>query len=83
MVRAFGLHPKGRGFNSFLAHQLFALTKYSTDIKLSLCIRGRGVDWLTHQLVTLKTASSTLVDPAILIALEKTSSPKGEVFSLM
>ena len=25
LVRAFGLHPKGRGFNSFLAHQFFAL----------------------------------------------------------
>ena len=25
MVRAFGLHPKGRGFNSFTAHQFFAL----------------------------------------------------------
>ncbi len=27
---------------------------------------GRGVVWLTHQLVTLKTASSNLVDPVFI-----------------
>ncbi len=61
----------------FCSSASFALTKYPTIINIPIHIRGRGVAWLTHQLVTLKTAGSTPVDPANLFR----PSRRGKVFS--